>query len=222
MSLKSLKIVIYLKQMYAMPFMHDIVTRLKSAAAMISIVLGSMSIGLFDVVKVLTVGLAFTELYNFANVSALKRPSGHASCGHISWLLNFVSIVLPIVLLHKSLQLDNSEMFYLFSVVWSADCGGLVIGRFLGDSGSLTEWSPRKTLHGFYGAILFGTFFGYLYSGLIYKSFQLAIVSQLGDFLESVVKRHCGLKDSNYFIEIPGHGGILDRIDGLIFAILVF
>ena len=214
--------------------MQDYIYRVVSASLMATTTLLCMQFNSgFTALKVCTAIAAASEFLNFANVSAQKRPFyGIGQCGHPSYLLNALTILIPAAFLYKTLILSNNDLGFIFSIVWTADTAGLVCGKACSHyfTHKLTEWSPNKTLHGLYGALLFGTLSGSLYKydqGMlsiehIFKSFIVASASQIGDFLESVIKRHCGLKDSNYLFTIPGHGGILDRIDGLIFAILVY
>ena len=189
----------------------------------------------FTALKCIVSIAAGTELWNMSNLSAFKRPTGTAQCGHISWLLNVLTYTIPAALLYKSYNMTNTDILLVFSVVWAADTAGLLVGQYIRGP-LLTEWSPKKTVSGLYGALIFGTICGCLFQylkgsfGLSYFQtikvaclcFKIAVSSQIGDFLESVCKRHCGLKDSNYLFCIPGHGGILDRIDGLIFSIIMF
>jgi CDP-diglyceride synthetase len=206
--------------------------RLVSGILMSLVTLSSMqSSSMFTVLKVCVSVAAATEFYNLANISSKKRVRyGHGQCGHPSYLLNILTIVVPLVFLYKSLVLSNNDLAFIFSIVWASDTAGLVVGRFASnyfEIQKLTEWSPKKTIHGLYGAILCGTLCGLFYKNdfsidTVLRCFVLASVSQIGDFLESVIKRHCGIKDSNYLFNIPGHGGILDRIDGLIFAVISY
>ena len=112
--------------------------------------------------------------------------------------------------------------------VIAADVGAYFSGRFIGGPKLAPRISPNKTISGAVGgqiaSIVVGTayaaFFGIGSIAIIaLVSFVTAVVSQLGDLAESAAKRHYGVKDSSALI--PGHGGLLDRFDGLIPAILV-
>jgi len=239
--------------------------RVVSAVIMSSVTLFSAHCGevAFGILKVAVAVAAASEFYHLATLSALKRPTyGHGQCGHPSYLLNALVVIVPSVFLHKSLMMSIEDHMYVFAIVWASDTAALLIGRLCAAfeySNALTDWSPQKTLQGLYGALFFGTLCGtlYLYNGdptgfsgpsggghncidsglnngagpgtsgfgcllkIVGRSFAISAASQLGDFLESVLKRHCGIKDSNFLFNIPGHGGILDRIDGLIVAIII-
>jgi phosphatidate cytidylyltransferase len=116
-------------------------------------------------------------------------------------------------------------ILYLFLVVWSADTGAFFSGRWLGGPKLAPTISPNKTWTGLIGgalaASLAGVLFALWYGGtsvpiLAGLSFGLAIVSQCGDLGESFIKRFFGVKHTSGLI--PGHGGVLDRLDGLVFA----
>ena len=126
-------------------------------------------------------------------------------------------------------DLDNLFYFVLFSCIVT-DLGGFIFGRFFGGP-KLTSISPNKTYSGAIGSLIFTIIFGYIYLNILnisvfnYNSFNLeysilliftSLVSQLGDLSISYFKRISGVKDTGNLI--PGHGGILDRIDGMIFA----
>ncbi|MBT3071480.1 phosphatidate cytidylyltransferase [Rhodomicrobium sp. Az07] len=116
-------------------------------------------------------------------------------------------------------------IIYLFIVVWSADTGAFFVGRLLGGPKLAPSISPNKTWSGFIGGaatagiagVLFALWFEHtsveIMAGL---SVLLAIVSMGGDLGESFIKRAFGVKNSSGLI--PGHGGVLDRLDGLVFA----
>jgi len=109
--------------------------------------------------------------------------------------------------------------------VWSTDIGGYVAGRTIGGPKLAPRISPNKTWSGFAGAIVGAVIFGGLVALLFGAEMPLlagafagvlAIVAQMGDLFESAIKRKFGVKDSGRLI--PGHGGMLDRVDGLIAA----
>ena len=116
-------------------------------------------------------------------------------------------------------------IIYLFFVVWATDTGAYVVGRIIGGPKLAPNISPKKTWSGAVGGTIIAGITG-LVVAMIYNTelpivafaigIMLAIITQLGDLLESGVKRHYAVKDSGG--SIPGHGGILDRIDGLITA----
>ncbi|MCG6857371.1 MAG: phosphatidate cytidylyltransferase [Salaquimonas sp.] len=114
-------------------------------------------------------------------------------------------------------------VFLIFACVWGADTAAYFAGRAIGGPKLAPAISPNKTWAGFFGgiagsiiaasAILYLS--GYVLSATAVMLFvALSIVSQMGDLLESWIKRRFGKKDSGHII--PGHGGMLDRIDGLI------
>lgn len=118
-------------------------------------------------------------------------------------------------------------MLYLLLVVWGTDIGAYFTGRKLGGPKLLPQVSPSKTWSGLLGgmscAALLATAMAYSLSLRLPAvaggmALVLAVVAQIGDLFESYVKRRCGAKDSGTLI--PGHGGVLDRIDGLVFAAL--
>lgn len=128
--------------------------------------------------------------------------------------------------------LYGTEMtMYLFILIWIADISAYFAGKKWGVTKLAPEISPGKTVAGMYGALISGLVCGAVLS-LVY-GFQLMIASDFillsvltvlisiyGDLFVSVAKRQCGLKDSGSLL--PGHGGVLDRIDSLIAAIPFF
>jgi phosphatidate cytidylyltransferase len=121
----------------------------------------------------------------------------------------------------------NLKLYLLYSVLVAilSDVGGLVFGKtFKGKK--LTKISPNKTISGSIGSLIFSLFLiPFFYEKLIYNSFltlilitvAITITSQLGDLFISLLKRKAKVKDTSDLL--PGHGGFLDRIDGIIFAI---
>jgi phosphatidate cytidylyltransferase len=120
----------------------------------------------------------------------------------------------------------RTTLLWVLAVVWATDIGAYAIGRTLGGPRLAPRWSPRKTWSGFAG----GTVCAALAGGttalalrlspmfpVVLVSAGLAIVAQFGDLAESLAKRRFGVKDSSGLI--PGHGGLLDRLDGLLAAI---
>ncbi len=127
-------------------------------------------------------------------------------------------------------QTDSGAWLVLFVVllVSAADIGAYFTGRAIGKRKLAPNVSPGKSWEGVIGGVVlaallalsFNAFFqiGSWYS-LIFVAIPTAFVSVLGDLVESMMKRHCGVKDSGRIL--PGHGGVLDRVDGLVAAIPV-
>jgi len=122
-------------------------------------------------------------------------------------------------------------VMFVFLLVWAADTGAYFVGKKFGKHKLAPNVSPGKTIEGFLGGLLSSmlvTFIAMLFfaipvekMGLFFiAAFITSIASSLGDLSESIFKREAGLKDSGDLL--PGHGGILDRIDSLTAAVPVF
>lgn len=121
-------------------------------------------------------------------------------------------------------------LLYVLTLIWATDSGAYFVGRMCGKHKLAPQVSPGKTIEGLIGgvvsAMLIATVTSYLfYDGLFFGnlmiiSFITILASVLGDLTESMFKRAAGIKDSGNLI--PGHGGILDRIDSLTSAIPIF
>ena len=125
-------------------------------------------------------------------------------------------------------EIGRSLMFGLFAIVWSTDSMAYLVGRVVGGPKLFPLISPNKTWSGSLGGTGAGILAGGLYGLLAGTNpiawalvgWLLAVLSQGGDLLESLAKRHYGVKDASGVI--PGHGGVLDRLDGHLAAALAF
>ncbi|WP_096154607.1 MULTISPECIES: phosphatidate cytidylyltransferase [Bacillus] len=118
-------------------------------------------------------------------------------------------------------------IFFALFVIWSTDSGAYFIGRSFGKNKLWPEISPNKTIEGSLGGVLcaivvglafhvlVGLEYGVLWTIII--AILLSIFGQIGDLVESALKRHYEIKDSGQIL--PGHGGILDRFDSLLFVL---
>jgi phosphatidate cytidylyltransferase len=119
-----------------------------------------------------------------------------------------------------------AALMLILLIVWGTDIGGYFAGRGLGGPKLWPRVSPKKTwagaIGGFAASLAVAAGFAALGLGkmmpLLLLAAVLSIVSQLGDLFESAVKRAFGVKDSSQII--PGHGGLLDRLDGYVFAVV--
>lgn len=121
-------------------------------------------------------------------------------------------------------------LLYVMLLVWGADSGAYAFGRTIGRNKMAPKVSPGKTWEGLVGGLITAGVISWLFSAfapipvmpdyLLVTSIIVVVVSVFGDLTESMFKRQSGIKDSSHLI--PGHGGILDRIDSLTAAIPVF
>ncbi len=115
------------------------------------------------------------------------------------------------------------SLLWILVIVALTDVGAYYTGRKLGKT-PFCPTSPKKTLEGVFGGVALGTLGGFLlmvghqhlFLGALFIAFAAAVASVFGDLFESYLKREAGVKDSGDIL--PGHGGILDRIDGYLFA----
>ncbi|MCM3386785.1 phosphatidate cytidylyltransferase [Ureibacillus chungkukjangi] len=118
-------------------------------------------------------------------------------------------------------------LIFALLIVWTTDSGAYFIGRKLGKKKLWPEISPNKTVEGFVGGIITAVVFASImqmifpisssWIALIVIAIIASIFGQMGDLVESAIKRHYGVKDSGNLL--PGHGGILDRFDSLLFVL---
>lgn len=116
-------------------------------------------------------------------------------------------------------------MLFVFLVVWATDILAYFVGRAVGGPKLAPRISPGKTWSGAIGGTLAGVAAGVLLASAHFQdvglwvvmiAFILSVAGQIGDLFESFIKRRFGVKDSSRLI--PGHGGVMDRVDGLVFA----
>ena len=112
-------------------------------------------------------------------------------------------------------------LFWAFIVTWSTDIGAYFAGRSFGKRKLAPTISPNKTVEGLFGGIAAATLLGGAWAlwtdlgaALFALAPVLAVAAQAGDLFESGLKRRAGVKDSGAWL--PGHGGVLDRLDGLV------
>ena len=143
----------------------------------------------------------------------------------------FLGLIVLFVFLLSLLRIYNYEEFnltflWLIVLTWLSDIGGYIFGKLFGGP-KLTQISPNKTWAGAIGSIILSQFaflIFFLNSNykfnitIIFMQLLLSIIGQFGDILMSFVKRKNNKKDTSNFI--PGHGGFLDRVDGLIWIII--
>ena len=145
---------------------------------------------------------------------------------------------LSLILIHSNksgASLANTSgislMLFLFFLIWLADSAAYFTGREFGKRKLASNVSPGKSWEGIYGALLLSFLFGTGYALYVDMQFMIAILfialalftvsfSIFGDLVESMFKRMAGIKDSSNIL--PGHGGVLDRIDSLTSAAPVF
>ncbi len=164
-------------------------------------------------------------ILNYSNARRLKIKLPFLFAMGLPYLL--ISLMGLKVLMMEN-QSSNLILFIVF-IVWGVDIGAYFFGRLIGGAKLSPRWSPNKTWAGLLGGMASAAlvalilaiamdFNNAFYATLIASLF--AVVAQIGDIGESMIKRKCGVKDSGAIL--PGHGGVLDRIDGLLLAMPLF
>ena len=163
----------------------------------------------------------------FLAVAALVVSGAQKRVWTVSSFIYAAPIVLvpPIVRDHPDLGILG--LLWMFAVVWATDIAAYFTGRTFGGPKLCPPISPKKTWSGFVGGVAAATLGGLLvawigqgydatlpltFTGIAALSIVSSIASQVGDLGESALKRHCQVKDSSHLI--PGHGGVMDRLDG--------
>ncbi|OYU79092.1 MAG: phosphatidate cytidylyltransferase [Flavobacterium sp. BFFFF1] len=204
---------------------------------------------LFNKIDVRTIDLVFLGITILVSLKAMvflfsKTQESVSTFSKYIYLLGY--IILPFIAITKITALGqfNSHSAYtlktyspkimlgVFIIIWTNDTFAYIVGKSIGKHKLFERISPKKTIEGFLGGVLFAVLAGYLISRFyiapspihLQKSiiiwaitaFVVSVFGTIGDLVESKFKRIAGVKDSGKIM--PGHGGILDRLDSVIFA----
>ena len=195
--------------------MNDLLVRSVSAIAMMLVALAAAALGGYYF-AILVAAAATAIYYEWTRV---VRGWG------LAWnVAGFFYALLPaLALLWLRDRADHGValVLWVFVVTWATDMGAYFVGRAIGRRKLAPVISPGKTVEGLYGGMAAATLFGGGWASLTGLNLTLlvlapllALAAQGGDLFESWLKRRAGLKDSGRWL--PGHGGLLDRLDGLV------
>ena len=201
------------------------IIRSLSALVMASCVLSAIWIGspYFEALIGLIGCLAIMEWYRLILVNRPKFPNIIFMCFGVLYVL---VPCLILVWLRNNGPHGLYFIVWFFVVIWSTDIGAYLFGKSIGGAKLAPKISPNKTWAGFFGGISSAVIVSFLLYYFLYPMAGLflfflgcviiSIVGQIGDLFESWCKRRLGVKDSGKLI--PGHGGILDRVDSLLLS----
>jgi phosphatidate cytidylyltransferase len=158
-----------------------------------------------------------------------SRNRAAEDLGKVALGFLYVSLPLALLLLIDRHPRGNLWILFLLAVIFLGDTGAFYFGRLFGKRKLYASVSPGKTWAGAFGGFLFSVLSGLFFSRffdlgefplkMVVLAGCLGVCGQIGDLVESMIKRSAGVKDSGRIL--PGHGGMLDRVDALLFAIPV-
>lgn len=200
---------------------RNLLLRIASAVVLGPPVLAAIWIGFpwIDVVAALAAPVMVFEWIGLTRGRPLHRLLGIAYS---------LAAVLALLWLRHQPADGRETLVWIIAVIWATDIGGYVVGRAAGGAKLAPRISPGKTWSGLVGGMAWAALasagcawaFGLGHTvSLAVIGAALAVVGQMGDLLESAAKRQAGVKDSGSLI--PGHGGLLDRVDGLMAVLVV-
>lgn len=200
--------------------MRELATRTAVGIILILVALASALFG--GTVFAVLVAMIATIMY-----LEWSRMVGHWG---LSWrIYGFVYCLVPAVALlwireraeYEGIGQGFDLLIWVFLVVWSTDIGAYFVGRAIGGAKLAPSISPNKTIAGLVGGVVSATllagawvYYVQLPAQLLWLAVPFAVAAQMGDLFESGLKRRAGAKDSGTWL--PGHGGLLDRLDGLV------
>ncbi len=208
--------------------MNDLIKRiLTSMVLLIVIIFSFLEISVFFIVLFLIFFISLSEFNLIFKNIFKKKKFLYSLFFFISliYLLIF-STILWIYLLPYNAS-NKITVIFLLIICSSTDIGGYVFGKVIGGK-KFTKISPNKTYSGILGSFIFASSFGCTFF-ILFKNYILiqynifvmifivSILSQIGDLLISFLKRKAKMKDTGSIL--PGHGGILDRVDGILLAL---
>jgi len=168
-------------------------------------------------------GLALLAIGVFAVLAMPSRRRGGASAWAAMGAVWIGASCVALLWLAAEPGIGRQTVLWIFGLVWATDSAAYLVGRFVGGPRLAPIWSPKKTWSGALGGLVAGGAVGIATAKLmgmpgisptLWLSLGLSVLEQMGDLAESAAKRRFGVKDMSGLI--PGHGGILDRVDGML------
>lgn len=200
----------------------DLPVRIASAVVMLAIAGTAMWLGgwWFDA---FVLAIALASLFEFVRLVRRAAPSTGWRLAGVAFGIVYIALAATTLV-----ELKIEVVLGIIAVVIATDTGAYFTGRAIGGPKIAPAISPSKTWAGLFGGMTAAALvsFGFFYSNVGDRAFGtmglialvigavLAVIAQSGDFFESWLKRRAGMKDSSNLI--PGHGGVLDRVDGLL------
>ncbi|MBU6339571.1 MAG: phosphatidate cytidylyltransferase [Rickettsiales bacterium] len=205
------------EQFYQNTMPHDLKKRVVSAVILIPCAIYAIcfSESLFLLLAVLLAVLITLEWTQLTKSAKDKQK----------WqLIGILYITIPVFCVIKLRMIDSDILLWMFGIIWATDVFAFFAGKTFGGKKLAPTISPNKTWSGLVGGVIASILIGLLSSVMfngsmlffIFISAFLSLIEQAGDLLESKFKRIFEVKDSGNII--PGHGGILDRLDGMMSA----
>ncbi|MDW9380961.1 phosphatidate cytidylyltransferase [Chryseobacterium sp. JV558] len=179
---------------------------------------------LSEILALALIGIAVVTLFKYPN--ELYFDSGKLIFTVIYVALPF-SFALGLPKFSSFNDTFSLEVLFLFILIWSSDTFAYLVGKFFGKHKMAPKISPKKTWEGYAGGVVLTLVLSYfiehyqleLRGNWMIVGFLIAAFAPLGDLVESQLKRNFGVKDSGNII--PGHGGVLDRLDSFIICVPV-
>lgn len=195
-----------------------------SMTLIVAACLGSMEV-LFLILAMNLMALSMFVLSRFARNHAIFDIIAKQVLGIV-----YIPVSLSLLIFIKELEGGTLWFIWLLIVIFANDTGALYSGTFFGKTKLSPSISPNKTVEGSIGGALAGMVAGFIFCQIFFRDWPLSFTmlpatilltaaGQIGDLFESAMKRASSIKDSGSIL--PGHGGMLDRIDGLLLAIPV-
>ncbi len=203
-------------------FGKDLLLRTLSAVVLGPLVIAAIWFGGWAFAAVLAVG-ALLSIYEWV-VMCRRGPNNTLAILGIPYIL-LMFVCLWWLRDAGDDQIGRGLTFYIVFAVWAVDIGAYFAGRSIGGPKLAPKFSPSKTWAGLVGGMVAAAIIGHAWAWFagarlpeitLLLGLLIGVVAQAGDILESAFKRKFGVKDSGALI--PGHGGILDRVDGLMAA----
>jgi len=209
--------------------MKNITKRILSSIVLLGIFFCALFLG-YTSLMVLFVVASIIMFWEYVSVVAFSGESKTIFVKSLWVVAGAIYIILPIPVANVFFHGYNiiAEFLFIMFIVWSTDTGAYVIGKIFGGRKLAPKISPGKTISGAIGGIITAIVVMSFYPLLFHNSAKdmyisiilLSIACQMGDLLASWVKRKHNVKD--YSNIIPGHGGLLDRLDGTLAALWLF